>query len=62
MNRRQNPVFSINEVTDSILEVRYEGGGAVLSVAGTAADEAKVNQNIQVNFLGDQGALSGRVI
>ena len=46
----QNPVFSINEVTDSIL-VRYEGGGAVLSVAGTADDEGKVDKNIQVKFV-----------
>ena len=48
----QHPVFSIDEATDSIL-VRYEGGGAVLSVAGTAADEGKVDKNIQVKFLGD---------
>ncbi len=54
----QHPVFSINEATDSIL-VRYEGSGAVLSVAGTAADEAMVNKNIQVMFLGDNALRQG---
>ncbi len=54
----QHPVFSINEATDSIL-VRYEGGGTILSVAGTAADEAKVNKNIQVKFLGDNALVQG---
>ena len=54
----QHPVFSINEATDSIL-VRYEGGGAIKSVPGTDADEAKVNKNIQVKFLGDDALAQG---
>lgn len=54
----QHPVFSINEATDSIL-VSYEGGGAVLSVAGTVADEAKVNKNIRVKFLGNNALQQG---
>ena len=56
----QHPVFSIDEATDSIL-VRYEGGGAIKSVAGTDADEAedKVNKNIQVKFLGDNALAQG---
>ena len=54
----QNPVFSINEVTDSIL-VRYEGGGAVLSVAGTADDEGKVDKNIQVKFVSPNDLAQG---
>ena len=56
----QNPVFTINEATDSIL-VRYEGGGTLLSVAGTAADEAKVNKDIMVAFMGDNALTDGEV-
>ena len=54
----QHPVFSIDEATDSIM-VRYEGGGGILSVVGTDADEAKVNANIQVKFLGDNALTQG---
>ena len=44
-------MFTINEATDSIL-VRYDGAGTLLSVAGSAADEEKVNENIRVAFPG----------
>ena len=48
----QHPVFRLNEAVDSIL-VRYEGGGGVLDVAGTDAQEKVVGNNIRVQFLGD---------
>ena len=48
----QNPVFRLNEKVDSIL-VRYEGGGGILEVAGTDAQNNTVNKNIRVQFMGD---------
>ena len=54
----QNPVFRVDEVTDSIL-VRYESaGGDLLSVIGTAGDLLKVGENIRIPFL-DDNALAG---
>ena len=56
----QNPVFRLNEAVDSIL-VRYEGGGNILEVAGTDAQNATVNKNIRVSFMGDQALQDGEI-
>ena len=56
----QNPVFRLNEKVDSIL-VRYEGGGNILDVAGTDAQNATVNKNIRVSFMGDNALSDGEI-
>ena len=56
----QHPVFRLNEAVDSIL-VRYEGGGDLLEVAGTDAQESVVGNNIRVKFLGDNGLQDGEI-
>ena len=56
----QNPVFRLNEKVDSIL-VRYEGGGNILDVVGTDAQNATVNQNIRVSFMGDNALSDGEI-
>ena len=56
----QNPVFRIDEVTDSIL-VRYESGaGDLLSVIGTAGDLLiGAGENIRISFSGDNALADG---
>ena len=50
-DRTQDPLFKVNEATDSIL-VRYVSSERTLDVA-VAGGSSKVNQNIQVQFMGD---------
>lgn len=56
----QHPVFRLNEAVDSIL-VRYEGGGGSLDVVGTDAQNATVNNNIRVSFMGDDALQDGEI-
>ncbi len=56
----QHPVFRLNEAVDSIL-VRYEGGGGSLDVVGTDAQNATVNNNIRVRFMGDDALQDGEI-
>lgn len=51
-DRTQDPLFKVNEATDSIL-VRYVSSERTLDVA-VAGGSSKVNQNISVQFMGDQ--------
>ena len=56
----QHPVFRLNEAVDSIL-ARYEGGGDILEVAGTDAQNSTVNNNIRIRFMGDNALQDGEV-
>ena len=56
----QNPVFRLNEKVDSIL-VRYVGNGGRLDMVGTSAQNATVNKNIRVSFMGDKALTDGEV-
>ncbi len=54
-DRTQDPIFSVNEATDSIL-VRYTSSERTLDVAVL---DRKVNENMIVQFLGDQELVEG---
>ena len=56
----QHPVFRLNEAVDSI-NVRYEGGGTILSVVGSDADNNTVGNNIRIKFLGDNALQDGEI-
>ena len=56
----QNPVFRLNEAVDSIL-ARYEGGGDILEVVGTDAQNSTVNNNIRIKFMGDNALRDGEL-
>ena len=56
-DRTQDPLFKVNEATDSIL-VRYVSSERTLDVA-VAGGSSKVNENISVQFLGDQALVDG---
>ncbi len=56
----QHPVFRLNEAVDSIL-ARYEGGGNILEVAGTDAQNKIVDNNIRVRFMGDNELQDGEI-
>ena len=55
-DRTQDPLFKVNEATDSIL-VRYVSSERTLDVA-VAGGSSKVNQNIQVQFMGDDALVA----
>ena len=54
-DRTQDPIFSVNEATDSIL-VRYTSSERTLDVVVL---DRKVNENMIVQFLGDQALVEG---
>ncbi|MDE2798726.1 MAG: T9SS type A sorting domain-containing protein [Gemmatimonadota bacterium] len=56
----QNPVFRLNEAVDSIL-ARYEGGGDILEVVGTDAQNSTVDNNIRIKFMGDNALRDGEL-
>ena len=56
----QHPVFRLNEAVDSI-NVRYEGGGTILDVVGSDANNSTVNNNIRIKFLGDNALQQGEI-
>ena len=51
-DRTQDPIFKVNEATDSIL-VRYVSSERTLDVAVLNAADRKVDENIVVQFMGD---------
>ena len=55
-DRTQDPLFKVNEATDSIL-VRYVSSERTLDVV-LADGSSKVNENISVQFLGDQALVA----